>query len=185
MVTLLQGELILQYCEMKQACLANRSSERCGRASVCPGYKGWMLDVRCRIAVQCFVVVTCFFARTSLLNSAHGGGSARWRCRRPVALIASVSRNFEILAAKIIIIYIYFFPDLWGILFWERCPGSYEVTEIGVKNAWKFRNLRGLNWSQKGSPNWCRIHFLLELIRWHWAPRSDKLSVYSGNHYYK
>lgn len=114
-----------------------------------------MLDVRCRIAVQCFVVVTCFFARTSLLNSAHGGGSARWRCL-PVALIASVSKNFEILAARIIMI---FFSDLSGILFWERCPGNYEVTEIGVKNAWKFRNLRGLDCSQVVSPNWCRIHF--------------------------
>jgi len=101
-----------------------------------------MLDIRCRIAVQCFVVVTCFFARTSLLNSAHGGGSARWRCR-PVALIASVSKKFRNFGCENH--YNIFVSDLSGILFQERCPGSYEVTEIGVKDAWKFRNLRGLD----------------------------------------
>jgi hypothetical protein len=74
MMTLHQGELILQYCEMKQACLANRSSERCGLACLSWRYKGWMLHAGCRIAVQCFVVVASFFARTSLLISAHGGG---------------------------------------------------------------------------------------------------------------
>jgi len=66
-----------------------------------------------------------------------------------------------------------FFLVLSGILFCEKCPGNNKVTEIGFKNAWEFRNLRGLDWSQKVSTNWCIINF--DRIRANQVPLSSAL----------
>ena len=90
--------------------------------------------------------------------TSRGVGQVAVPTRRSRSKCLQKFRNFGCENHYNIYIYIYI-SDLTGILFGERCPGSYEVTEIGVKNALKFRNLRGLDWSQKVPPNRFRINF--------------------------